>query len=266
LLIRMLRRKLYEDYVRKFGQAVANLLAITPDIASVDSLLTEEDEAKFIQAFRELIRIKNVLECFTQFTFDDLPMNEQLFADFRSKYLDLYDKVLSEREKERVSILDDIDFEIELICRDKINVSYIISLLRNMEGKNTEDQDKARKNIMSILDTETQLRSKKELIEKFISKNFADMPASANVGDEFDSYLAEEKHKAIVALSKEEGLDPEKLEKILGNYLFTEKPPMRDDIIDIMEKRPSLRDRSTVAERVIGKIRAFVEIFIDGVD
>jgi type I restriction enzyme R subunit len=69
-----------------------------------------------------------------------------------------------------------------------------------------------------------------------------------------------------VALSEEEGLDPERLEKILGNYLFTEKPPMRDDIIDIMEKRPSLRDRSTVAERVIGKIRAFVETFIDGVD
>jgi type I restriction enzyme R subunit len=71
----------------------------------------------------------------------------------------------------------------------------LISLLRNMEGKNTEDQDKARKNIMSILDTETHLRSKKELIEKFISKNFADMPASANVGDEFVAYWTEEKHK-----------------------------------------------------------------------
>jgi len=76
-----------------------------------------------------------VLDCFTQFNFDDLPMSEQLFADFRSKYLDLYDKVRSEKQTEKVSILDDIDFEVELISRDKINVSYIITLLNNVKGK-----------------------------------------------------------------------------------------------------------------------------------
>ncbi|MAS87834.1 MAG: deoxyribonuclease HsdR [Micavibrio sp.] len=256
----------YEDYVTKFEQTVANLLAITPDVASVDALLTEEDEAKFIQAFREIIRIKNVLDCFTQFTFDDLPMDEQLFADFRSKYLDLYDKVRSEKEKEKVSILDDIDFEIELISRDKINVSYIIKLLQNMKGKKPEDQAKARKAIIDILDTETQLRSKKELIEKFISQHFADMPANADVSEEFDSYWTEEKRKALDAMSKEEGLDPEGLDKVLGNYLFTEKTPLKDDVIGIMKERPSLKERSSIAERVITRIKDFVETFIDGVD
>jgi len=256
----------YEDYVETFEQAVENLLAITPDVASVDELLTEEDEAKFIQAFREVIRIKNVLDCFTQFDFNDLPMSEQLFADFRSKYLDLYDKVRSEKQKEKVSILDDIDFEVELISRDKINVSYIISLLRNMKDKKPEEQARARKNIMDILDTETQLRSKKELIERFISEHFADMPTSADVSEAFDAYWSEEKRKALVALSEDEGLDPEGLEIVLGNYLFTEKTPLRDEIIEIMETRPSLKQRSTIAERVIGKIRDFVEIFIDGID
>ncbi len=256
----------YDDYVEKFKGAVDSLLAITPDVSSVDELFTEEDEAKFIQAFREVIRIKNVLDCFTEFTFDDLPIDEQTFADFRSKYLDLYDKVRSETQKEKVSILDDIDFEVELISRDKINVSYIVALLMNMKGKSEEEQTKTRKTIMDILDTETQLRSKKELIERFIADHFADMPASADVAEEFDSYWTEEKRKALVSLSEEEGLDPEGLEKVLGNYLFTEKTPMRDEIIEIMESRPSLRERSTVAERVIGKIRDFVETFIDGVD
>lgn len=256
----------YEDYVEKFGEAVEALLAITPDVSSVDDLLTEEDEAKFIQAFRDIIRIKNVLDCFTEFTFDDLPMNEQLFADFRSKYLDLYDKVRSEKQKEKVSILDDIDFEVELISRDKINVSYIINLLMNMKGKSQEEQSRTRKTIMDILDTDTQLRSKKELIERFIADHFADMPASADVNEAFDSYWTEEKRKALIALSEEEGLDQNGLEKVLGNYLFTEKTPLRDEIIGIMETRPSLRERSTVAERVIDKIKGFVETFIDGVD
>ena len=256
----------YEDYLEKFKEAVDKLKAIAPTVDSVDDLLTEEDEAMFIQAFREVIRIKNVLDCFTQFDFEDLPLDEQLFADYRSKYLDLYDKVRSENQKEKVSILDDIDFEIELISRDKINVSYIISLLRNMKGKTPEEQERARKSIIDILDTETQLRSKKELIERFIKENFANMKASADVAEEFDAYWTEEKRKAFASLSENEGLDPDGLEKVLGNYLFTEKSPMRDEVIEIMQERPSLRERSSVAERVITSIKDFVETFIDGVD
>ncbi|MDF1817522.1 MAG: type I restriction endonuclease subunit R [Immundisolibacteraceae bacterium] len=256
----------YENYVELFGKAFAELLLITPTIDSVDNLITEEDEAKFIQAFREVMRIKNVLECFTEFSFDDLPMGEQLFADYRSKYLDLYDKVRSDTEKEKVSILDDIDFELELIRRDKINVSYIIALLKNLQDATPEERDKQHKTILNILDTETQLRSKKELIEKFIANHFPDIPKGGDVSEEFESYWSEEKKKAIEELSASEGLALEALQKVIGDYLFTDKPPMRDDVINIMEKRPSLKQRASVAERIILKIRSFVETFIDGVD
>lgn len=213
-----------------------------------------------------MIRVKNVLECFSQFDASTLPLDEQTFADYRSKYLDLYDKVRSENSKEKVSILDDLDFEIELISRDKINVSYIINLLRGMENKTPEEKAKTRKTIMDVLDTEAQLRSKKELIERFIAEHFANLPANADVGTEFDSYWEAQKQSALVTLSEDEGLKREALDKVLANYLFTEKTPMRDDVIGIMEKRPSLRERSTVAERVITKIKSFVETFIDGVD
>lgn len=256
----------YEDYVQKFEEAAAKLFAITPTVESVDDLLTEADEAAFVQAFRELIRIKNVLDCFTQFNFSSLPLDEQTFADYRSKYLDLYDKVRGEKAKEKVSILDDLDFEIELITRDKINVSYIIALLQNMQGRSPTDQEKARKSIMNVLDTEAQLRSKKELIERFIADHFANLPAEANVSEEFESYWADEKRRAIAALSAEEGIKQDGLEQVIGAYLFTEKTPMRDDVIGIMEKRPALRERRSVADRVIEKIKSFVETFIDGVD
>jgi type I restriction enzyme R subunit len=256
----------YEDYVKKFEEAAERLFALTPTVESVDALLTEEDEAAFVQAFRELIRVKNVLDCFTQFDFSSLPLDEQTFADYRSKYLDLYDKVRGEKAKEKVSILDDLDFEVELITRDKINVSYIIALLQNLKGKTPAEQEKARKSIMDVLDTEAQLRSKRELIERFIAEHFANLPATADVSSEFDSYWAEEKKRAIESLSAEEGIKQEGLEQVIGAYLFTEKTPMRDDVIGIMEKRPALRERRSVADRVIEKIKSFVETFIDGVD
>jgi type I restriction enzyme R subunit len=256
----------YEEYLDRFAQAVANLYAITPTVDSVTNLLTEEDEARFIQAFRDLMRLKNVLECFTEFTFDDLPMSEQLFADYRSKYLDLYEKVKSDREKEKVSILDDLDFELELIRRDKINVSYIIALLQHMQDAQPEEREKQHRTILNILDTETQLRSKKELIERFIAVNFPDIPTDGDVGEAFESFWSQEKEKAVRSLSDAEGLDLEGLQKIIGDYLFTEKTPLRDDVVGIMNQRPRLRERRSVAERIISQIKAFVETFIDGVD
>jgi len=61
-------------------------------------------------------------------------------------------------------------------------------------------------------------------------------------------------------------LDHDGLQKIIGDYLFTEKAPMRDDVVEIMQKRPGLKERRSVSERIISKIKAFVQTFIDGVD
>ena len=68
----------YEKYVERFADACAELLKIAPTVNSVNELPTEVEEVRFIQAFRELMRIKNVLSCFTEFSFDDLDMDEQL--------------------------------------------------------------------------------------------------------------------------------------------------------------------------------------------
>ena len=256
----------YEKYVEWFADAVAALQKIAPTVDSVNELPTEVEEVRFIQAFRELMRIKNVLSCFTEFSFDDLDMDEQQFEDYKSKYLDLYEKVKTNQQKEKVSILDDIDFELELIHRDEINVSYIITLLRNMKSVKPAEQENQRRVISRYLETETQLRSKKELIERFIAEHFPVIPQEGDVGAAFEKYWTEEKRKAIQLLSEEEYLNTEGLQKVIGDYLYTEKSPLRDDVIAIMHTPPKLRDRGTVTERIIGKIKAYVETFIDGVD
>ena len=258
--------KPYEEYVEKFAAAVAELLKIAPTVDSVDDLLTEEDEATFIQAFRDLIRIRNVLNCFTEFSFEDLDMDEQCFEDYKSKYLDLYDKVRTNRQKEKVSILEDIDFELELIRRDEINVSYIITLLRNLQAAQRVEQEKQREAISKFLETEAQLRSKKELIERFIAEHFPGIPKEEDVGTAFDRYWTEEKHKAIQALSEEEGLDVDGLQRLIDDYLYTEKTPLPDAVIAVAQTKPKLKERLPFVGRVTEKIQLFVETFVEGVD
>ena len=112
---------------------------------------------------------------------------------------------------------------------------------------------------------DTQLRSKRELIEKFINEHLPIIDDSEDIPDEFVQFMTAEKLQAIKSLSKEEGLDSDKLEKVIGDYMFTEKIPLRDDIIDTMNTRPSLKERKTKAERITNEILEFVETFISGV-
>ncbi|WP_439182522.1 type I restriction endonuclease subunit R [Carboxylicivirga taeanensis] len=255
----------YEEYVAKFNTAFIDLLKIAPTVNSVNDLQDEEKELEFIKAFRELMRLKNVLVTFTEFKFDDLSMPEQSFEDYKSKYLDLYDKAKSAHQKEKVSILGDIDFELELIHRDEINVAYILKLLAKLKDAPEEEQQKQKQSIIEIMTGDARMRSKRELIERFIQENLPLIEDVDDIQDEFENYWSKERLLAIENLSKEENLDAEKLQEVIGNYMFTEKKPLRDDIIDMMNKRPSLKERKTVAERVTDKIIGFVETFINGI-
>ena|GEM_PF-7081072 len=50
---------------------------IVPTWQRVDDLESEEDELAFIHAFRALLRIKNVLASYSDFSWDDLGIDEQ---------------------------------------------------------------------------------------------------------------------------------------------------------------------------------------------
>lgn len=80
------------------------MIEITPTVDSGNDLETEDDELEFVKAFRDLMRIKNVLAKFSDFSWDGLKMDEQQFEDYKSKYLDLYEKTKDDHRPEKVSI------------------------------------------------------------------------------------------------------------------------------------------------------------------
>jgi type I restriction enzyme R subunit len=261
--------KPYEDYTVKFNEALKRLNEITPTIDSVNDLRTEEDELEFVQAFRDLMRLKNILNSFSDFSWDDIGIDEQKFEDYKSKYLDLHDKVKREHEVEKVSILEDVDFELELIHRDEINVTYIIQLLIKLKSK-VDQEGKGgdtEKEIANIINTHTQLRSKRELIEKFISQNIPDIEDTDSIPQEFDKFWIEEQRTAFNKLIKSENLSAERTEELIEKYLFAEREPLRSDILDLIEgDKPTALQRKKVGDGVLKKIMDYVETFINGMD
>jgi type I restriction enzyme R subunit len=253
----------YEDYVTQFNEATAALLEIVPTVASVDSLPDENAELAFVTQFRELLRIKNVLTSFSDFDDEDLTLPVQDFEDYKSKYLDVYDKVKKQRT-DVVSVLEDIDFELELIHRDEINVAYILNLLVNLNNLNPEEKKKRQKEIVDLVAGEVQLRSKRDLIEKFIDENLPSLKPKDNVIQEFENYWSENKQKAFETLCTEENIMPEQLEQIVKNYGFYNRLPKAQDIGNALSFKPKILERKTILQRVGDKIQDFIKTFIEG--
>ena len=253
----------YEDYVEKFEGIVPKLLEIAPTIESVSQLLDEESELQFVRAFRELLRIKNVLATFSDFTFADISMSEQQFEDYKSKYLDIYHKTKSENAK--VSILDDVDFELELIARDDITVSYILALLANSIQSNPFAREAEIKKAMDIISSTPSLRSKKELIEQFIERNLPDITNPIQLEGAFAEFMESEKNAALAKFGIDENIDMKKLNVMIDNYLFTERMPQRDSIIDSLINRPRILERDSIITRITTKLKKYVDTFLNGV-
>ncbi|OQB64472.1 MAG: Type-1 restriction enzyme R protein [Bacteroidetes bacterium ADurb.Bin145] len=258
--------KPYDEYVNAFNDGFVNLLHITPTVDSINNLVTEDDELKFIIAFRDLMRIKNVLASFSDFKWSDLSMTEQQFEDYKSKYLDLHDKVKSDHAREKVSILEDVDFELELIHRDEINVAYIIRLLIKLKANQKKDAEQIEREIFNLLNTEMQLRSKKELIARFIRENMPVILDTDDIPQEFEKFWTVEQEKAFLKLVEEERLSKEKTQTLIENYLYSEQEPMRDEILELLAgEKPTLLQRKTTGERILRRIMDFVETFINGI-
>ena len=265
--IEVIIMKPYEEYVKKFNDAFVDLIKITPSVNSVNDLVSEKDELKFIQAFRALMRLKNTMTTFSNFKWSDLAMNEQLFNDYRSKYLDLWQKVKYDTAKEKVSILDDVDFELELIHRDEINVTYILKLLAALKDTNETDKEAKRKEIIDLLSGEANLRSKRELIEKFIEENLPIIKDADDIPDEFEKFWSEEQQKAFDKFIAEEKLSSERTQKLVEDYLFAEREPLRDELLNLIDgEKPSVLKRKSIGDRILKKLMNFVNTFINGME
>ena len=254
----------YESYVQQFNQATAALLAIAPTVASVDTLPDEKVELAFVTQFRELLRLRNVLTTFADFNTDDLALAAQPFEDYKSKYLDIHDKVRKRQAVDKVSILDDVDFELSLIHRDEINVAYILNLLVSLNKLAPQEAKKRQKEIIDLVAGEVQLRSKRALIEAFMQENLPKLQPNDNVIQAFESYWADRKQQAFSELCSDENLIPPALEKLLSHYAFANRLPRDQEIVDALNFKPKILERKPVVQRVAEKIKSFIDTFIEG--
>lgn len=256
----------FESIKAKYNAAVAHLLSIAPDPDQVPHTLhTEEQQLEYVKAFREVMRINAQLENFVEYDQDDTDLNKAEFQSHTSQYKYLYNNVRIMQPKDKVSVLNDVNFQLELIHRDTVNVGYILNLLQSVvNNKDPEKKLQYRSQVQDIISTNHNLYDKQELIQKFLDENIPRMVNGQSVEEVFSAFWDVEKEKALDELCQQEALKPEVFKAVLGQYEYTKRLPSREDVKDLPINRPKISERKTLMNTLVLKTRTFIDKFYKG--
>lgn len=144
-------------------------------------------------------------------------------------------------------------------------MAYIIQLLIKLKAIAKKDVAQTEREIFNLLNTEVALRSKKELIEKFIQENFPVIVDTQDIPEEFEKFWNEEQQKAFEQLVKKENLSADRTQALIEDYLYAEREPLRDEVLQLIEgKEPKLLERKKIGDRILKKVVDFVDKFLNG--
>lgn len=253
----------YEEYLSEFVDALAELKTIAQNPEDMDNVFDENDKKSFVEAFRLVSKLVLRLKAFEEFNFtnENIGMGEQEFEDYKSKYFAIYDEVKNKHgESEKVTILNDIDFEIEILRNDLINVSYIMELVRKIDLKDKEEQQRNREQIRRILDNadDPMLRLKRDLIREFIDEVVPKLSEEDDIDEVYLKFENAKREEEFKKFAHQQAVDEEILKAITGEFEFSgivNQDELKDLVGDkkLREKRQTKKAIASFIEEVTSK-------------
>lgn len=279
----------FNEVKKNYQELTTSFLEQYPTPSSIDLLQSERDKTQFILAFRDVIKKHAEIQIYDEFEEDatDLGMSEQQFMDFRSKYLDIYDAVDGGRkpsgkdstpdedaeptETSTDSVIGDIDFCLELLHSDIINVTYILELIADLNPY-SEDYQEKRTHIIDTMIKDAELRSKAKLIDDFIQQNVDDdrdnfmarkqrADGTSDLEERLNNYITNKRNDAVDELAKDEDLDVKVLNHYLSEYDYLQKE--QPEIIQqaLKEKHLGLVKRRNTLKRIMDRLHSIIRTF-----
>lgn len=221
-----------------------------------ENIVGEEKQKDFIMLFGAFLRMRNLLLSFDDFSDKEI-MLERDIQDYMGRYQDLRDEWNKKREEGKSKdINDDIVFEIELIKQIEINIDYILMLVKKYHDSHCKDKE-ILISIQKAVDASPELRSKKQLIETFISK----VNDVEDVIGEWHNYVDKEREKELVNIIEEEKLKTEETRKFIENAFRDGE--IRTSGTDIDKIMPPVSrfggGRAKKKQSVIDKLKGFFD-------
>ena len=274
--VNIILEKSYEDYIHGFkddetGKVVKGYVDICNEIINKfpepTEIILDADKKEFVELFGELLKAENILRNFDEFeTFNKIISDRQM-QDMKSVYVDIRESIVNSRTSERNEGLQidfsDVEFQIDLLKTDEINLDYILALILE-KSKENDDIENLKAEIRRVIRSSLRTRAKEELIIDFINRTkLSELRDTDDILEKFYTFARKEKLEKINGLVEEENLKADSIrfiEKAINKGYVEYAGDELDRIIPPTSRRQGAREKKK--ESVLEKIRKIVDVFI----
>ena len=249
-----------EKLVEKLNEAF-NFCKAVRKLATSKS---ESEKITYVNAFRDLMRIYNKVNNYIDFDINKTDMDMKTYYELQGLYKDIYNEIKPNVTKE--SILNDIDFEISLLGRTKVNFDYLVELLLKYRQEHEDKGKRKVRTAISRLVLEINDKSKRELVERFVNSfmddNIYGLYANADPVSAYEDFINTEKNKELTKISKKYNVDIDKLKHITEDYsFFQDDVELNKDITDLIDKDIDIDLRLTILTKLPADIKGYFDKF-----
>lgn len=212
--------------IDKLGAAVKKLndfmtsQGLSPTASNVANLKGNAARAQFVNAFKEVQRLKTQLDQYTDLTDDDRKAIESTIAAddlqaFKGVYIEVAKRLKSEQEGPRPDAeVEQLDFEFVLFASAVIDYDYIMKLIANYSGAPAGKEKISREALIGLIRADSKFMDEQEEIEEYI--------ATLKVGKEldveeikkgFDAFKSQKYARALTEMAAAHGLDAQALQE-----------------------------------------------------
>ncbi|MBQ9678881.1 MAG: type I restriction endonuclease subunit R [Prevotella sp.] len=234
-------------------------------VENIPNIFDEEEKKAFIRLMGEILRLRNILNAFDDFTEERMLIDQMRYDDYLGWYNRLHDDFRPAHHDEKELINDDIVFEMELVKQVQIDINYILRLVQKYHDSNCKDKTIVTQ-IRKQIEASPDMRDKRELIEKFIERMTPEK--DKDVDADWERYVEQEKRQQLDAIIAEEHLKPQETEAFMrrafADGYVTETGT---GIAKIMPpSNPFLPESGEKKQTVIDKLKDYLNKFLGLVD
>ena len=276
--VNIILEKSYNDYIKGFkdeetGKSVKGYIDLCNEIVKKFPKPVEieknQDKKEFAELFGELLKTENILKNFDEFENFEKIISDRQMQDMKSVYVDICEEIRNigkndqNNSNEQGIDFSDIEFQIDLLKTDEINLDYILELILE-KTKEHDNIETLKSEIRRIIRTSLGTRAKENLVINFINKtDLKKLKNNGEILDAFYKYAKEEKKEKIDELVKDENLKEDSrrfIEKSINKGFVDYAGSELDSILPPTSRRKGARE--VKKQSVLEKIRKMVEIFI----
>ena len=274
--VNVILEKSYDEYINGFkdnetGKTFKGYIEICEELIAKfpdpTEIVLEADKKEFVQLFGELLKAENILRNFDEFQNFEKIISERQMQDMKSVYVDIRESFLNERRSREAEAqqvdFSDVEFQIDLLKTDEINLDYILNLIMQ-KAKESKDIEHLKDEIRRVIKSSLGTRAKEDLVMDFISKKrLSELQNDDNIIETFYNFAKREKEEKINQLIAEENLNEKAyrfIEKSISKGFVEYTGDELDGIIPPLSRRGGAREKKK--EIVLEKLRKIVDVFV----